>query len=90
MKKSYLFILDRYDCLFIFRSQGYRYFCNCVENCWNKEQPICDVNKLTRNNCKYCRYEKCMNMAGMKKQWVISAYIPKVKRNPNKQAVMYF
>ena len=69
----------------ISRSRGFRYFCNCAENCSEKEQPTCDVNKLTRNNCKYCRYEKCKDLAGMNSQWVISAHIPKVKRNPNKR-----
>ena len=71
----------------ISRCRGFRYFCNCVENCWKKEEPICDVNKLTRNNCKYCRYEKCMNRAGMNSQWVISAHIPKVERKPSKRDV---
>ena len=71
--------------IIILRSRGFRYFCNCVENCWKKEQPTCDVNKLTRNNCKYCRYEKCIHLAGMNSQWVISAHIPKIKRKPKKQ-----
>ena len=69
----------------ISRSRGFRYFCNCTENCWKNKTPICDINKLTRNNCKYCRYEKCMDLAGMNTQYVISAYIPKVKRGPNKR-----
>ena len=73
--------------LSIFRSRGFRYFCSCVANCWKKDQPTCEVNKQTRNNCKYCRYEKCINLAGMQSQWVISAHIPKVERKPSKQNV---
>ena len=72
-------------CNLIDRWRGFRYFCNCVENCWKKEHPTCEINKETRNNCKYCRYEKCLNLAGMNCKWVISAHILKVGRNPNKK-----
>ncbi|ESN93788.1 hypothetical protein HELRODRAFT_103307 [Helobdella robusta] len=34
-----------------------------------RESGHCDVNKLTRNNCQYCRFQKCLEM-GMKKEAV--------------------
>ena len=36
------------------------------------------MNKTTRNSCKRCRFVKCEISAGMKRQWVIQQYIPKV------------
>ena len=36
------------------------------------------MDKKTRNSCKRCRYVKCEISAGMKKQWVLQQYIPKV------------
>ena len=44
---------------------------NLVYTC--KEQEDCAVNKFTRNNCQYCRFQKCV-IAGMKKEgeyWVL-------------------
>lgn len=36
------------------------------------------MDKTTRNNCKRCRYVKCEISAGMKREWVLQQYIPKV------------
>ena len=57
------FLISRYD--------GFRHSCSCLENCWEKEKSTCVVNKLTRNRCKYCRYEKCVSEAGMSGKWVM-------------------
>ena len=32
--------------------------------------------------CKYCRYLRCQNQAGMSQAWVVSAHMPKVEKNP--------
>ena len=34
---------------------------------------------MTRTHCKYCRYIKCQS-AGMVKEWVMSAYTPRVDK----------
>ena len=47
-----------------------------------KQQAICLINKVTRNFCKYCRYLRCQNLAGMSQAWVVSAHMPKVEKNP--------
>ena len=36
------------------------------------------MDKKTRNSCKRCRYVKCVISAGMKREWVLQQYIPKV------------
>ena len=36
------------------------------------------MDKTTRNSCKRCRYVKCVISAGMKREWVLQQYIPKV------------
>ena len=47
-----------------------------------KQQAICLINMVTRNFCKYCRYLRCQNQAGMSQAWVVSAHMPKVEKNP--------
>ena len=37
---------------------------------------------MTRTHCKYCRYMKCQS-AGMIKEWVMSAYSPRVDKERN-------
>ena len=32
----------------------------------------------TRNHCKRCRFDKCVVSSGMKREWVLEQYIPKV------------
>ena len=39
---------------------------------------LCLMDKTTRNNCKRCRFVKCRISAGMKREWVLQQYIPKV------------
>ena len=55
-----------------------KYNCKCKQNCLDKNQILCTLNKNTRNNCKHCRYTKCVSSAGMVSQWVLEQYIPKV------------
>jgi len=62
------------------RHASLRYYCKCAEGCFEKQETVCMISKLTRNRCKYCRYTRCENSAGMVKEWVVSAYIPTVKR----------
>lgn len=62
------------------RGSGYHYSVFSCEGCKGffkrtvqknlgyacKELQNCVVNKYTRNNCQYCRYQKCLNV-GMKR-----------------------
>ena len=56
------------------------YTCTCVEGCFGKKEVICTINKDNRNLCKYCRYMKCKNSAGMVEKWVLSAYMPEAEK----------
>jgi len=38
---------------------------NMVYSC--KENGMCNINKVTRNNCQSCRFRRCLE-AGMKKE----------------------
>ena len=62
---------------FIFRCPYFQYPCTCKQAC-SLNNVICLMDKKTRNNCKRCRYVKCEKSAGMKRQWVLQQYIPKV------------
>ena len=42
--------------------------------CGKIGQLRCKPNKITRNGCKYCRYKRCRDNAGMVDKWVLSAY----------------
>ena len=64
------------------RRSGFEYSCKCIEGCIQKQEAICLISKVTRNFCKYCRYLRCQNSAGMSKAWVVSAHMPKVEKNP--------
>ena len=57
----------------IYRNSGFAYFCNCEEKCYEQTQHVCSISKLTRNVCKYCRFKRCENLAGMDKRWVLKA-----------------
>ena len=41
-------------------------------------QPICQIKKETRSQCKYCRYTRCEKLGGLVKAWVISTKIRKI------------
>jgi hypothetical protein len=48
---------------------------------------LCKMNIETRNNCKYCRYIKCVLSTGMRPQWVLQQYIPKVQNKKRSKSV---
>ena len=35
---------------------------------------MCNVIKEDRNSCKYCRYKRCRDVAGLTQKWVPSAF----------------
>ena len=73
---------------FIFhRRPSFSYPCICKERCWKKDDILCLINKSTRNYCKRCRFNKCVQSAGMKREWVIEQYIPKVENSIKKKSV---
>ena len=51
----------------------------------------CKVNIATRKHCKYCRFERCQDVAGMKTSYVLSAQIPKQEKmkSKNRKNVQY-
>ena len=55
------------------------YPCTCPIDCIVGDRAQCEMNKLTRNDCKMCRYTKCKS-AGMVVEWVLSAYTPRVEQ----------
>ena len=61
----------------IFRCPYFQYPCTCKQAC-SMNNVLCLMDKTTRNNCKRCRYVKCEISAGMKREWVLQQYIPKV------------
>ena len=65
-----------------YRRPDFEYKCKCIEGCLHKQEAICLISKVTRNFCKYCRYLRCLNSAGMSKAWVVSANMPRVEKNP--------
>ena len=65
-----------------YRRSDFEYSCKCIEGCLQKQEAICPISKVTRNFCKYCRYLRCLNSAGMCTAWVVSAQMPKVEKNP--------
>ena len=67
------------DISIYFRIPGFVYPCTCPIGCIVEDRAQCEMNKLTRNNCKMCRYTKCKS-AGMVMKWVLSAYTPKVEK----------
>ena len=67
------------------RSPRSCYSCTCDEKCLEKGLVLCTLDKLTRYKCKHCRYKKCMDLTGMRPQWVIQQYIPKVEKEKNKE-----
>ena len=57
------------------------YTCRCPENCEEKGNTLCTITIKSRGAaCKYCRYQKCLKLAGLVPKWVVSQYIPKVER----------
>ena len=36
-----------------------------------KGRAACEVSLVTRKNCQYCRYQKCL-AAGMRPSWILS------------------
>jgi len=38
---------------------------NMVYSC--KENGVCSIDRVTRNNCQHCRFRRCLE-AGMKKE----------------------
>ena len=57
------------------RYAGFKYFCKCSGGCFEKDQFSCDeYGKNGKNGCKYCRFMKCRESAGMVDKWVKSAY----------------
>ena len=67
------------DDISFFRIPGFVYPCTCPIGCIVGDRVQCEMNKLTRNNCKLCRYTKCKS-AGMVMKWVLSAYTPRVEK----------
>ena len=67
------------DISIYFRIPGFVYPCTCPIGCIIGDRAQCEMNKLTRNNCKMCRYTKCKS-AGMVMKWVLSACTPKVEK----------
>ena len=63
--------------MIISRCPSFQYPCTCKQACSNGN-VLCLMNKTTRNSCKRCRFVKCEISAGMKRQWVLQQYIPKV------------
>ena len=53
-----------------YRYHGFSYSCKCIQRCKENVQPICEINKETRNACKYCRYKACMTFGGMQRELV--------------------
>jgi len=80
------------------RGSGYHYSVYSCEGCKGffkrtvqrnlvymcKDQQSCEINKVTRNNCQYCRYMKCL-LVGMRKEAVREDRMPGGKCRP-KQA----
>ena len=58
---------------------GFVYPCTCPMGCVVGNTAQCEMDKVTRNSCKMCRYTKCKS-AGMVMEWVLSAYIPRVEK----------
>ena len=57
------------------------YKCSCTEKCAEKGKTLCTITIKSRpTSCKYCRYQKCLKLAGLVPKWVVSQYIPKVER----------
>ena len=56
------------------------YPCTCPIDCIVGDRAQCEMNKLTRNDCKMCRYTKCKS-AGMVVERVLSAYTPRVEQH---------
>ena len=57
------------------RYPGFKYSCKCIDKCFNKDQFSCDEYGLYgKNGCKYCRFMKCRNSAGMVDEWVVGAH----------------
>ena len=82
MSEERIIIIDitAYDYIIrCFRIPGFVFPCTCPIGCIVEDRPQCEMNKLTRNNCKMCRYTKCTS-AGMVMKWVISAYTPRVEK----------
>lgn len=53
---------------------GFRYFCKCSEECDRNQKLLCNIKEKDRNFCKYCRYKRCKDVAGLAQKWVPSAF----------------
>ena len=56
--------------LIFYRFPSFSYACKCVERCKDNVQPLYEINKETRNACKYCRYKACITLGGMQRKLV--------------------
>ena len=43
----------------------------------------CKPNRIARTGCKYCRYKRCRDNAGMVDKWVLSAFTRPVPKEEN-------
>lgn len=68
------------------REASTSYPCICDEECLKNNLVLCNIDKNTRTNCKHCRYTKCVLSAGMRPQWVLQQYIPKVENKKENAA----
>ena len=72
------------------RYPGFKYSCKCINKCFDKEQFSCDeYGRYGKNECKYCRFMKCRESAGMVDEWVVSAYslVEEVTNNGEKKLI---
>ena len=44
--------------------------CECIDRCIDLGMVLCKIGKNTRTKCKHCRYQKCLNSAGMKMELI--------------------
>ena len=69
---------------------GFKYSCKCIDKCFDKDQFSCDeYGRYGKNGCKYCRFMKCRESAGMVDEWVVSAYslVEDVTNNGEKKLI---
>ena len=60
---------------------GFQYFCVDGKYCWGKEKLLFGTFEEGRTQCKFCRFRRCRELAGMVDKWVISAYKPLGENN---------
>ena len=57
-------LLNSFSMIFSFPS--FALPCKCTEACIDVGKTQCKISKSNRKYCKYCRYQKCLDLAGMK------------------------